>query len=86
MSSRDECSGWRNSRYKGNGVRLDWAQDEKEGPVVEMNMAKGRELQGEMEGAGRNSWVGSYRLLEGEFYLPPCRVESHGSFPSRGVA
>ena len=42
MSSREEYSGQRNSRYKGSRVRLDRAQDEKEGPVVEIN--KGERL------------------------------------------
>lgn len=86
MSSRKECSGQRNSRYKSNRVRLDPARDEKEGPVVEMNRAKGRALQDEMEEAGRSSWVETCRLSEGEFYLLLCRVEIHGRFSSGVVA
>ena len=37
MSSRKEYLEQRNSRYKGSRARLDQAQGEKDGPVVEID-------------------------------------------------
>lgn len=45
----------RKSKYKGYRVKMDLVKDEKEGPMVEMNEAKEREVYDEVEKSGRSS-------------------------------